>query len=198
MPSFDDLDNTDDELDLTDNLSSKNNARSRGRNGIQFTSRHFGEEESDVEDDLDFSNTEATVKSQPPPVGGGLIDAVLSGGGSQSASQALTGHLVAQTISGMMESALHGMANLGQGQTASSSGMISKTGAKITYTRSEEGESIDFQTAAPTIDESDEEEYDENDVVQSGEARFDQIAEIENSFDFLEDLDPGADNSGDY
>ena len=173
MPSFDDLDNTDDELELTSLTPNKPKASE-----LHFTPRHFAEEDSEFNlshaPDVSTSVNQSTDQS-----------ALLLGLAKTALAAPQTGTLVAQTLSSMMESALQ--STLGQGQSTASSSVIPRSGAKMTYTRSEEGESIDFQNPEPTIDEEEEE--------LEAAFRNDQIAEIESSFDFLEEFDPNSPDS---
>ena len=212
MPSFDDLDNTDDDLDLpSENNSSNSNSRLSALRSS--ATPHFGD--TDSEDDnvlaqgLDFNTSNSNTGSK--------ASTATSSGTAGAGLPSIAGALVARTLSSMVESAMQGVASLSQGQTASASSLIPRTGAKITYTCSEEGESIDFTRPEPTIAESDAEEEDlhyegdcdDNDdesidvfdgasnqsrlvrgrSVDEGTDGSDQIAEIERDFDFLRDLD---------
>ncbi|GFO48404.1 protein fam134c-like [Plakobranchus ocellatus] len=216
MPSFDDLDNTDEELDLpSGNMSHSSSRLSALRSSA---TPHFGDTDSEDE----FALTHGLDSNNSNSNSGSKAAKTTTASASSAAGSGLpsiAGALVARTLSSMVESAMQGVASLSQGQTASASSLIPRTGAKITYTCSEEGESIDFTRPEPTIAESEDEEeeedrhydgdYDDNDDestevfdVQDGGHRFergrstddgtdgsDQIAEIERDFDFLRDLD---------
>ncbi|XP_013071506.2 reticulophagy regulator 3-like isoform X1 [Biomphalaria glabrata] len=162
MPSFDDLDNTDDELGLPNENS---NNVSHNKRGLHFTTSHFKESDSEDEESLDFSDTaplSGTTKSSSGP-------------------QFELASTLARTITSMIESAMIGVGALDDGQSASSSSLNPRTGSKITYTRTEKGESIDFLNPEPSISESDED---------MDEEESQHIAEIEKDFDFLSELDP--------
>ncbi|KAH9509614.1 Reticulophagy regulator 3 [Bulinus truncatus] len=166
MPSFDDLDNTDDELGLND---SNDNNGTHSRRALHFTSSHF--QESDLEDDESLNSSDSRIIP---------VNTKASSGSHFELASTL-----ARTISSMIESAMVGVSSLDEGKTASSSSLNPRTGSKITYTRTEKGESIDFLNPEPSISESDEDM--ENDESE-------HIAEIENDFDFLSELDPEHDN----
>ncbi|KAH9509616.1 hypothetical protein Btru_044016 [Bulinus truncatus] len=166
MPSFDDLDNTDDELGLNDG---NDNNGTHSRRALHFTSSHF--QESDLEDDESLNSSDSRIIP---------VNTKASSGSHFELASTL-----ARTISSMIESAMVGVSSLDEGKTASSSSLNPRTGSKITYTRTEKGESIDFLNPEPSISESDEDM--ENDESE-------HIAEIENDFDFLSELDPEHDN----
>ncbi|XP_050418625.2 reticulophagy regulator 3 [Patella vulgata] len=145
MPSFDDLDNTDDEWSP--------GSPSERTGNIHFTPTHFGDSDSDDEDQFgDMSIPDGDENS-------------------------ITHKLVSQTLTNMMENALQGL-NPDQGSSSFSSGMLPHSGAKITYTKTSQGESVDISDPADdTIIEEDEED-------ESTDAE-----NIEKEFDFLDDYD---------
>lgn len=181
MPSFDDLDHSDD--DLTPVTSAPTAHRRAGDEAdspetMSFLPMHFEDSDSDEETgmarDMCFPDMAQTVLSSNTDV----------------ATAALTSTLVTKTLTSMMETALQGVMGLTRGQQLQSSGRFPHTGTKMTYTKTLEGESMDFATPEPTITEDDEgcEPSDED-----GDALDDtinnEVAEIEKDFDFLDDLE---------
>lgn len=184
MPSFDDLDHSDD--DLLTPVASKPVRRktwsgvtdASASGDMPFSPSHFDDSDSDEGDlaqGLSFTDVAQTVLSP----------------GQDAAAAALTSTLVTQTLTSMMESALQGMAGL---TGATSSGRLPHTGTKITYTKTAEGECIDFATPEPTIAEDDErcEDSDEETSQALDDTINNEVAEIEKDFDFLDELDRGT------
>ena len=186
MPSFDDLDHSDD--DLTP-VSPAPTARPKPASGMEggdmpFSPSHFEESDSDEESDmaqgLSFPDVTQTVLAS----------------GTDAATAALTSTIVTKTLTSMMESALQGVMGMTSGQQMQSSGRLPRTGTKITYTKTPEGESVDFATPEPTITEDEEgcEPSDEDDNSNAfDETLNNEVAEIERDFDFLDDLGGAAD-----
>lgn len=183
MPSFDDLDHSDDDLTpMTSEPAVHRVAgnQAEGAGDMSFLPMHFDDSDSDEEDgmarDLCFPDMAQTVLSSNTDV----------------ATAAMTSTLVTKTLTSMMETALQGVMGLTRGQQLQSSGRFPHTGTKMTYTRTLEGESMDFATPEPTITEDDEgcEPSDEDEI---GDALDDtinnEVAEIEKDFDFLDDLE---------
>lgn len=189
MPSFDDVDHSDDDLTPVAAKPYRRKTWSGSTDtsaDMAFSPSHFDDSDSDEGTDglgrgLSFPDVSQTVLSP----------------GQDVSVAALTSTLVTQTLSHMMESALQGMVGLaGSGKgwaQASSSGRLPHTGTKITYTKTAEGESIDFNTPEPTIAEDDEscEPSDEDEHASNtlDEAVNNEVAEIEKDFDFLDELD---------
>ncbi|KAK7110383.1 reticulophagy regulator 3-like [Littorina saxatilis] len=183
MPSFDDLDHSDDDL-LSFTPASA--ARPKGLPGLDgsdmpFEPSHFEDSDSDDESGLSKDLSFPDMAAQT----------VLSSG-TDAATAALTSTLVTRTLTSMMETALQGVMGMASGQQAQSSGRLPHTGTKITYTKTPEGESIDFATPEPTITEDEEgcepSDDDENENVLDDTIN-NEVAEIEKDFDFLDDLE---------
>lgn len=179
MPSFDDLDHSDD--DITPLTASPNTftGASRSSGEMAFSPLHFDDADSDSDDevagDIGFPDvTQTVLSSDTDPV-----------------TAAFTSTLVTKTLSSMMETALQGMMGLGSGGQATSSGVLPRTGTKITYTKTLKGECIDFATPEPTIAEDEEgcEPSDDEPDNPMDDTINNEVAEIEKDFDFLEELD---------
>lgn len=183
MPSFDDLDHSDDDLTPvspapTSRLKSGSGMQSAG--DMAFSHSHFDDSDSDDDDpgmtgDLSFPDVTQTVLSSD----------------TDAATAALTSTIVTKTLTSMMESALQGVMGMTSGQQAQSSGRLPRTGTKITYTKTVDGECVDFATPEPTITE-DEEGCEPSDEDENSNALDDtlnnEVAEIERDFDFLDEL----------
>nr|KAG5695221.1 hypothetical protein BaRGS_008049 [Batillaria attramentaria] len=139
MPSFDDLDHSDDELTpVTRKLPKSLGVRSGlslSAGDISFSPSHFDDSDSDEES----ASASGSGLSFPD-----VAQTVLSSDTDASTAN-LTSALVTKTLSSMMETALQGVMGM-TGVEATSSGRIPHTGTKITYTKTPEGESIDFAT----------------------------------------------------
>lgn len=181
MPSFDDLDHSDDELTpVTPNPPRTLGVRSGlslSAGDINFTHSHF-DADSDSED-------ESTTDISFPDVSQSVLSS-----DTDAATATLTSALVTKTLSSMMESALQGVMGMTGGE-AKASGRLPRTGTKITYTKTPEGESIDFATPEPTITEDDEgcEPSDDENSNALDDTINNEVAEIEKDFDFLDELE---------
>lgn len=150
---------------------------------MSFLPSHFDDSDSDDEDamakELSFHDVAQTVLSTD----------------TDASAAILTSTLVTKTLSSMMETALQGMMGL-TGAQGSSSGLLPRTGTKITYTKTLDGESIDFATPEPTIAEDDEscEPSDDEHTTSMGE-QLNEVAEIEKDFDFLDELEDGEEKT---
>ncbi|KAK7481191.1 hypothetical protein BaRGS_00027451 [Batillaria attramentaria] len=184
MPSFDDLDHSDDELTpVTRKLPKSLGVRSGlslSAGDISFSPSHFDDSDSDEES----ASASGSGLSFPD-----VAQTVLSSDTDASTAN-LTSALVTKTLSSMMETALQGVMGM-TGVEATSSGRIPHTGTKITYTKTPEGESIDFATPEPTITEDDEgcEPSDDENSNALDDTINNEVAEIEKDFDFLDELD---------
>ncbi|XP_041365201.1 reticulophagy regulator 3-like [Gigantopelta aegis] len=167
MPSYDDLDQTDDDMDEPETKSSRMN----------YTPSHFidGSDYSDSDDEDTLSKDLAFPEISE-----------IQGGESPSHSNALsnlTSNLVSQTLTSMMQSALHRVTNMGDLSSPASSSRRIGAHSRITYTKTERGESLDL------LDQELEDTIEEEDETVGAEA------EIEKDFDFLEDFDRGDSSS---
>ncbi|XP_046546457.1 reticulophagy regulator 3-like [Haliotis rubra] len=170
MPSFDDLDQTDDEF-------MPNNGQDRS---MPFNPSHFGDD-SDSDEDINFPDISEVDSSvlEHTPTSEGLLSAPFS---------VLASSVVSQTLSSMVENALHSVSRRGEDSSTSSYGRLPGTDAQITYTRTDIGEAMDVLPQDTTLEEEDEEEEDEDEEEEFGR----QIeADIEKEFDFLDDFEPG-------
>ncbi|ESP03211.1 hypothetical protein LOTGIDRAFT_237816 [Lottia gigantea] len=144
MPSFDDLDQTDDEWAP----GSPNECTGQ----IQFTPTHFGDE-SDSEDENQ------------------LADLSIPDMSDSGADGSITHQLVSQTLTNMMDNALQRLSP-DKDNSSFTSDMLPRTGARVTYTKTSHGESFDISDPADdTIIEEDEE--DENTDAENIEKEFD-------------------------
>ncbi|XP_076464934.1 uncharacterized protein LOC143296751 [Babylonia areolata] len=181
MPSFDDLDHSDDDLTPVTLAPRLKSELQHAGGDMAFAPSHFEDSDSDDDEtnmagDLSFPDVTQTVLSSD----------------TDAATAALTSTLVTKTLTSMMESALQGVMGMTTGgQQAQSSGRLPHTGTKITYTKTVDGECVDFATPEPTITE-DEEGCEPSDEDENSNALDDtlnnEVAEIERDFDFLDDL----------
>ena len=166
MPSYDDLDQTDDDdLDEPDYKQSKMN----------FIPSHFSDNSDYSDSDEDTLSKNLTFPE--------ISDIQRESPARSNPLSNLTSNLVSQTLTSMMQSALHRVTNVGDLSSPSSSSRRIGPHSRITYTKTERGESLDLldQDLEDTIEEEDESVGAE--------------AEIEKEFDFLEDFDPGDSSS---
>ncbi|KAL8618012.1 hypothetical protein ACOMHN_021732 [Nucella lapillus] len=184
MPSFDDLDHSDD--DLTPVTPDPATALRAGRamqspGDMAFTHYHFDDSDSDDDEgnmtgDLSFPDVTQTVLCSD----------------TDAATAALTSTIVTKTLTSMMETALQGVMGMKSGQQAQSSGRLPCTGTKITYTKTLDGECVDFATPEATITEDEEgcepSDEDENSNALLDDTLNNEVAEIEKDFDFLDEL----------
>ena len=172
MPSFDDIEHSDDDIPMPLGMSPDD------KDNDPFLPSNL--DDSDSEDDANAGTfLDMSQVAFPRDHGSASL---------------LTSSLVTKTLSTIMESALQGVMGMSSGRKVQSTSRLGRSGTKMVYTKTSDGESFDMRMPEPTIAEDDEGGESGTHTSRRGAKRHanNDVAEIERDFDFLEDFVQGS------